>query len=43
MTSNPWQPNMNPLAEENFQGVSEEIKRKITLDNVIKLYSMDLD
>ena len=35
-------PNSHKIVDENFAGVSEEVKRKITRDNVIKLYSMDL-
>ena len=36
-------PNSHKIVDENFLGVSDGIKRKITRDNVIKLYNMDLD
>ena len=36
-------PKSHEYIERNFQGVSQEIRRKITRDNVIRLYDMDLD
>ena len=35
-------PNSHQIVDENFDGVSEEIKKKVTRDNVIKLYDMEL-
>ena len=35
-------PRSHEYIERNFQGVSDDIKRKITRENVIKLYNMDL-
>ena len=36
-------PNSRRVVEENFAGVSAEIKRKITRDNVIRFYDIDLE
>ena len=36
-------PKSHEYIQRNFQGVSEEIKRKITRENVIKLYDLDLN
>ena len=36
-------PNSQQIVEEDFTGLSETVKRKITRDNVIKLYNMDLN
>lgn len=33
--------NEREYIERNFQGVSEEIKRKVTWDNVTRLYDLD--
>jgi predicted TIM-barrel fold metal-dependent hydrolase len=35
-------PRSREYIERNFQGVSEEIKRKITWDNVARLYDLRL-
>jgi len=35
-------PRSREYIERNFQGVSEEIKRKITWDNVARLYELHL-
>ncbi len=34
-------PRSREYIERNFQGVSEEIKRKVTWDNVTRLYDLD--
>ena len=36
-------PNSHKIVDENFTGVSEDIKKKVTRDNVIKLYHMELN
>ena len=36
-------PNSHQIVDENFDGVSEDIKKKVTRDNVIKLYHMELN
>ena len=35
-------PNSHQIVDENFKGLSQDVKRKITRDNVIKLYNMTL-
>ena len=35
-------PRSREYIDRNFQGVSEEIKRKITWDNVARLYELNL-
>ncbi len=36
-------PNSREIVDEDFAGLPESYKRKITRDNVIKLYNMDFD
>ena len=36
-------PNSRKVVEKNFVGIPEDMKRKMTRDNVIKLYNLDLN
>jgi len=36
-------PNSRDFVEKNFEGISDDIRRKITRDNVLKLYNLSLD
>jgi len=36
-------PNSHDVVDQNFAGMSDEIRRKMTRDNVIKLYNIDIN
>ena len=41
-TDSTW-PNSLKVIEQDFEGVPEDVKRKIVFDNAVKLYNMDLN
>ena len=36
-------PNSRDFVEKNFKGISDDIRKKMTRDNVLKLYNLSLD